>query len=79
MGKHKKVFQSLTLILQLGLNMIVPIIFCMMIGVWISEKYNMPIVTIVLFLMGALAGFTNCYKMIKKMYGLGKKDGNKKC
>ena len=32
MKNQKKVFQSLTLILQFGLNMIVPIVLCMMFG-----------------------------------------------
>ena len=50
MKNQKKVFQSLTLILQFGLNMIVPIV---------------------------LAGFTNIYKMAKKIYGLGRKDRKK--
>ena len=53
MKNQKKVFQSLTLILQFGLNMI-------------------PF-----FVIGALAGFTNIYKMAKKIYGLGRKDRKK--
>lgn len=32
MKNQKKVFQSLTLILQFGLNMIVPIVLCMMLS-----------------------------------------------
>ena len=34
MKNQKKVFQSLTLILQFGLNVIVPIVLCMMFGIW---------------------------------------------
>ena len=68
MKNQKKVFQSLTLILQFGLNMIVPIVLCMMFGIWI---------TIPFFVIGALAGFTNIYKMAKKIYGLGRKDRKK--
>ncbi len=66
---------SLTLILQFGLNMIVPICLCTMLGVWLGKKYDIPIITVPLFLVGALAGFTNIYKMAKKIYGLG--DGRK--
>ena len=33
-----------------------------------------PVITVPLFIMGALAGFTNIYKMAKKIYGLGKTD-----
>lgn len=71
MNKHRKIFQSLTLILQLGLNMIVPIFMCTMLGVWLGKKYDIPIITVPLFVVGALAGFTNIFKMVKKLYGQG--------
>ena len=63
MKNQKKVFQSLTLILQFGLNMIVPIVLCTMLGAWLGKKYDIPVITVPLFIMGALAGFTNIYKM----------------
>ena len=69
MKKHNKVFQSLTLIMQFGINMIVPILMCTMLGVWIGKKYDIPIITVPLFIVGALAGFTNIFKMAKKIYG----------
>ena len=65
MKNQRKVFQSLTLILQFGLNMIVPL------GAWLGKKYGMPIITVPLFIMGALAGFNNIFKMAKKIYGQG--------
>ena len=74
MKDQRKIFQSLTLILQFGLNMIVPIMLCLMLGVWIGRKYDILWITIPLFIIGALAGFTNIYKMAKKIYGLGKTD-----
>lgn len=74
MKNQKKVFQSLTLILQFGLNMIVPIVLCTMLGAWLGKKYDIPVITVPLFIMGALAGFNNIYKMAKKIYGLGKTD-----
>ena len=76
MKNQKKVFQSLTLILQFGLNMIVPIVLCMMFGIWL-RKYDILWITIPFFVIGALAGFTNIYKMAKKIYGLGRKDRKK--
>jgi F0F1-type ATP synthase assembly protein I len=69
MRKYNKVFQALTLILQFGLNMIVPIFMCTMAGVWLGEKFDMPFLAVPLFLVGALAGFTNIFKMAKKIYG----------
>ena len=67
MRKNRKVFQALTLILQFGLNMIVPIVMCTLFGTWIGRKYDMLWIVIPLFIMGALAGFTNIFKMAKKM------------
>ena len=77
MKNQKKVFQSLTLILQFGLNMIVPIVLCMMFGIWLGRKYDILWITIPLFVIWSLAGFTKSYKMSKKIYGLGRKDRKK--
>ena len=65
MKNQRKVFQAMTLVLQFGLNMIVPIVMCTMFGIWLDEKYDMPWVIVLLFFMGALAGFTNIFKMAK--------------
>ncbi len=69
MKDKRKIVQSLTLILQFGLNMIVPIFMCTMFGVWLGERYDIPVVAVPLFIVGALAGFTNIFKMAKKIYG----------
>jgi hypothetical protein len=49
----------------------------MMFGIWLGRKYDILWITIPLFVIGALAGFTNIYKMAKKIYGLGRKDRKK--
>ena len=67
MKEQKKVLQALTLILQFGLNMLVPIAMCMVLGIWLDEKYDMPWVIIVMFFVGALAGFTNIFKMARPL------------
>ena len=77
MKNPRKVFQALTMILQFGLNMIVPIMLCTLLGVWLGKRYDILWITIPLFIVGALAGFTNIYKMAKKIYGLGKEDRKK--
>jgi len=48
-----------------------------MFGIWLGRKYDILWITIPLFVIGALAGFTNIYKMAKKIYGLGRKDRKK--
>ena len=69
MRDNRKIFRSLTLILQFGLNMIVPIFMCTLAGVWLGERYDIPLITVPLFLVGSLAGFTNIFKMAKKISG----------
>ena len=68
MKNNRKVFQTLTYIVQFSLNMIVPILMCTLFGVWLGERFDIPFVTVPLFLMGALAGFTNIFKMAKRIY-----------
>lgn len=65
MKNQRKVFQAITLILQFGLNMLVPIGMCTALGIWLDGKYNMPWVIIVLFFVGVFAGFTSIFKMAK--------------
>ena len=68
MKQKRSVFQAFTMIIQFGLNMIVPIVMCTLFGVWMGEKFQMPVITIPLFLMGALAGFLNIFIIAKKIY-----------
>ena len=72
-----EIVESFSMVLQFGLNMITPIAMCIALGVWIGDKYDMDWVVIPLFFVGALAGYTSIFKMVKKY--LKKKDtGTKK-
>lgn len=74
MKKKRNVFQAFTMVIQFGLNMLVPIVMCTLLGVWIGEKSGIKIITVPLFLMGALAGFRNIFIMAKKIYQDNDKD-----
>lgn len=74
MKNKRSVFQAFTMVIQFSLNMIVPIVMCTLFGVWLGDKFHMPIITIPLFLIGALAGFRNIFIMAKKIYQDDKKD-----
>lgn len=67
MKEQKKVFQAFSFVLQFTLNMLVPIGMCMALGIWLDDKYDMPWVIVVLFFVGAFAGFTSIYKMAKPL------------
>ena len=62
----REVTESFSMVLQFGLNMITPIALCIALGVWIGDKYDMDWVVIPLFFVGALAGYTSIFKMVKQ-------------
>lgn len=62
---NHKVWQALTMILQFGLNMLVPIGLCTFFGIWLGEKTGVSWLVVPLFFVGALSGFTSIYKMAK--------------
>lgn len=66
-GKNR-VMQSLVLVTQFGINMIVPILLCTFLGAYLGERIGQPVITVPLFLVGALAGFQNVYRLAKKTY-----------
>ncbi len=61
-----EITESFSMVLQFGLNMIIPIAMCIALGVWIGDKYNMDWIVIPLFFIGALAGYTSIFKMVKQ-------------
>lgn len=68
MKNRRSVFAAFTMIIQFGLNMLVPIVICTLLGVYIGKKYNMPAITVFLFMIGALAGFRSIFVMAKRFY-----------
>ena len=68
MKYRKNVYESFVMVMQFGLNMIVPILMCTMLGVYIGRKYDMMIIVVPLFVVGALAGFRNIYRMAKRIF-----------
>ena len=68
MKNRNKVYDSLILIMQFGINMIVPIFLCTGLGIFIDKKSDLGFFIIPLFILGALAGFRNCYIVAKKIY-----------
>lgn len=62
----KEIMNALIMVFQFGINMIVPIFICTMLGVWIGDKIGAKWVTVPLFFMGALAGANNIYRMVRR-------------
>ena len=70
----RQVMDALVLVFQFGINMIVPIFLCCLLGIWIGNKTGISWMMIPFFFVGALAGFTNIYKMARKIYDRDNKD-----
>ena len=65
---RKEVYRSLTLILQFGINMLVPIFLCCFLGWFLDRILNTSFVFVIMFFIGALAGGRNVYIMAKHIY-----------
>lgn len=72
--EDRVVFQSLAMVTQFGLNMIVPICAMSAAGVWLDRKLGTSYLTILFFAVGAIAGGQNVYRMAKRMYAGGDQD-----
>ena len=71
----RKVYRSLVLITQMGINMLVPIGLMSAAGVWLDRRSGTGFWTILLFFAGAVAGGQNVYRMSKQIYDTdGKKE-----
>ena len=59
--KYKQsVYRTFALVSQLGISIIVPVLFCTFLGSWLEKKINFP-VFIPLVIMGIVAGMRNSY------------------
>ena len=64
----RTVYQSLAMLLQFGINMVVPIAMMTILGIWLDSKFEKGYFTIILFVAGAIAGGQNIYRMAKSIY-----------
>lgn len=76
-GDDRIVFQSLAMVTQFGLNMIVPICMMSALGVWLDGKLGTSWLTILFFVLGAVAGAQNVYRMAKRMYSAEDPEGKR--
>lgn len=66
---NKESAKAWSLILQLGISMIVPILICLFIGVWIDRFFDTsPLFLIIFIILGVGAGFRSIYVLTKDFY-----------
>ena len=72
MGRNKKykksVYQSLAVITQFGINMLVPIFLCSFAGLFLDRKLGTAFWFVLLFFVGAISGFRNIFILARKIY-----------
>ena len=65
---NRNVYHALMMISQFGINMLVPIFLCSFIGLAIDRKFSTSYWVVILFFIGAAAGFRNVFRFAKKIY-----------
>lgn len=73
MNYKKSVYTTLAMISQVGISMVVPILLCTYAGVWLEEKLDFPW-TVIMIVVGVLAGVRNVIAMVKRMKQITEED-----
>ena len=71
MQYHRSVYQSLAMIGQFGINILVPVLACSFLGGFLDEKLGTSCFVIILFFVGAVAGFWNIYRFSRRIFERG--------
>lgn len=71
--KHRELIRCLSLVSQLGITMLTPVILCVLLGVWLDKKFS-TYFTLPLLILGILAGARSAYLLAKKAVGPGNED-----
>ena len=68
MKNNREVVQSFAMVMQFGINMLVPILACTLFGAWLGEKVQISWLAIPFFVIGALAGMRNVFLFARRIY-----------
>lgn len=74
MRYDKGVYKALTFFSQFTINMLVPIFMCSLAGYALDNWLGTSIFFVILFFIGALAGFRNIFLLARRVYDSGKGD-----
>ena len=72
--EKRQTVRLLSMISQFGINMLVPIFLCFFAGRWADRHFGTSYWTVVLFFIGAIAGFRNVYVFAKRYFANPRKD-----
>lgn len=57
--------RGLSLILQLGLSVLVPLFLCLALGIWLQDRFRRDWIVLVMLVLGILAGGRNAYVLAR--------------
>lgn len=66
--QDKSVYRALVLIMQFGINMLVPIGVMSWLGILLDRRCGTSFFMILFFFIGAIAGFQNIWRMARSVY-----------
>lgn len=66
--ENREIANALILILQISITVLVPILLCTLGGVWLDGKFGTKWIAMVGFVLGAIAGFQNVYRLVKRYF-----------
>lgn len=66
-GTGQTVIGMLALIAQLGITMLVPIVMCTLGGAWLGRHFNIMLLSVAGFVIGAIAGMQGAWQLIRRM------------
>lgn len=64
--ERRELVENYSFVLQFGLNMMVPVLGCTLAGGYLDDKFSLNVLALIGFFVGAAAGYTSNYKMVKK-------------
>lgn len=61
MNKKNNVLRNIALVTQLGLNIIVPTLVCLFLGMWLDDCFSTSYWSVILLVLGLLGGGKSAY------------------
>lgn len=61
MNKNKNMLRNFALVTQLSLNIIVPTLLCLLIGLWLDKTFHVSYWAVILLIFGVLGGGKSAY------------------
>ncbi|MBO5278901.1 MAG: AtpZ/AtpI family protein [Lachnospiraceae bacterium] len=77
MKREKNPYRNLVLISQLGIQVMVPVFMCLFAGIFLDRQFSTGFFTIILLVLGILAGGRNAYILAMNSIESEKKQGEK--